>query len=113
MKTETLLYPALGTTTEPTAPPDLPDIQLLRLQEIRLIRTEIETDLQIYSRCRRRYSSAFNGLNYVCMGLNFLNVAEASTSVGLLTTGIGLPISIGLAVGAGMCSVISVSRHHK
>lgn len=104
--TTKVLYPALD-SLEPTAPVDL-DTQPFRLQEIRTIRTELESDLQTYNRCRRRYSSAYSGINYVTNGLSFLNVVEASASVGFLASGFGLPVSIGLSTCAGVSSVLTI-----
>ena len=116
----TKLYPAIveevGLVDEqpmqPSAPPldlsNLTNVQTFRLEEIRKVRTQIESDIQKYSRCRRRYSGAYSGINYVSTGLNVINAVEAAASVGLLVTGIGIPISIGLGVAAGLSSVMSV-----
>jgi len=98
------IYPAI----EPTAPPFEPKAETFRLQEIRKVRTEIEADIQKYLKCKRRYSSLFDALNYTLTGLNFINAAEASVSVGLLATGIGIPISIALAATAGVSSLVSI-----
>lgn len=116
-KNKPVMYPTLEPAEpvepkepkEPSAPPPEPlDIQLFRLQEIRTVRSEIEADLQKYSRCRRRYSSAFSKINFVSGVLSFLNLTETVVGISLLSTGIAIPASIALGALAGASAGVSV-----
>ena len=91
----------------PTAPPS-PDN--FRLQHITKIQKDLQDELNNYSRCRRRYNSAFNTISNIHSTVSFGTIATSSTGLGLIISGIGAPAGIALAavsVGCGLGSLAS------
>ena len=84
---------------EPTAPLE-PDN--FRLQHITKIQKDLQDELNNYSRCRRRYNSAFNTVSNIHSTVSFGTIATSSTGLGLVISGIGAPAGIALA-GVGVC----------
>ena len=96
---------------EPSAPLTigaLPDS--FRLQHITKIQKDLQDELNNYSRCRRRYNSAFNAVSNIHSAVSLGTIATSSTGLGLIATGIGAPAGIALAgvsVGCGIGSLVS------
>lgn len=83
------LYPNLSEEVNP---------EKFRITHIADVKKELEKDLESYSRTRRKYAAAFKHTNNIDSFGNVITVAGGAVSLGLLGTGIGLPIS--LAVGS-------------
>ena len=85
------IYPSL----EPSAPPD--ESQSYRLKKIdeieKFLRTEVHNRDNLSKRCKRRATAATISDASVITAITALEVASVVT----LTTGIGMPVSIGLA----------------
>ena len=95
------------TPLQPTAPLQ-PDN--FRLQHITEIQKNLQDELNNYSRCRRRYNSAFNTVSNIHSAVSFGTIATSSTGLGLIISGIGAPAGIALAsvsVGCGIGSLMS------
>ena len=105
------VYPKIvnGNLVEPTAPAiETPDS--FRLQHITKIQKDLQDEINNYSRCRRRYNSAFNTLSNIHSAVSFGTIATSSTGLGLIATGVGAPAGIALAgvsVGFGITSLMS------
>ena len=100
------LYPELvnanlveDTPLEPSAPlaPDF------RLQHITKIQKELQDELNNYSRCKRRYNSAFNTVSNIHSAVSFGTIATSGTGLGLIVTGVGAPAGIALASVSVAC----------
>ena len=67
----------------------------------------IERELAVYSKCRRRYSFAYNALYYVNTASTMVSSSCTVTSLGLFTSGIGsiaaIPL-LGVGLGSGVIS---------
>ena len=105
------IYPKIvnGNLVEPTAPLPTPP-ESFRLQHITKIQKDLQDELNNYSRCRRRYNSAFNTLSNIHSAVSFGTIATSSTGLGLIATGVGAPAGIALAgvsVGFGITSLMS------
>jgi len=111
MEDEKKLYPKILNANfvapiEPTAP--TPDN--FRLQHITKIQKDLQDELNNYSRCRRRYNSAFNTLSNIHSVVSFGTIATSATGLGLIVSGIGAPAGIvleGVSVGCGLGSLLS------
>ena len=112
------LYPKVvnGNIIEPSAPPlnlnntDKHKGDNFRLQHISKIQNDLRNELNNYSRCRRRYSSAFNAVSNIHSTFSGVTIMTSSTDLGLVVSGIGIPAGIALAgvsVGCGVGSLIS------
>lgn len=86
------LYPALSEEQVEVNP------EKFRITHIAEVKKDLEKDLESYSRTRRKYAAAFKHTNNIDSFGNVISVAGGAVSLGLLGTGIGLPIS--LAVGS-------------
>ena len=92
---------------EPTAP-ILPEN--FRLQHITKIQKDLQDELNNYSRCRRRYNSAFNTVSNIHSVVSFGTIVTSSTGLGLVVSGIGSPIGIalgGIGITCGIGSLFS------
>ena len=74
------------------------EIRKFRLSEITKIQSELEKDLGSYSRTKRKYSSVFNAATYMNGGSSALGALSAGGSVGLLASGVGVPMALPLGV---------------
>lgn len=72
------------------------EIKTFRLNTITEIQRELEKDLTNYNRTKRRYSSIFNTATYLNTGFGSLSALTAGSSVGLLATGVGVPVALPL-----------------
>ena len=102
------LYPKVE-NVEPSAPP-LIEPDSFRLQHITKIQQSLQDELEKYSRCRRKYNSAFKTVSNVHSAVSFGTLASSSTGLGLVVSGIGAPAGIvlaGIGVGCGIGSLIA------
>lgn len=93
---------------EPSAP--VLDGDNFRLQHITKIQKDLQDELNNYSRCRRRYKSAFNTVSNIHSAVSLGTIATSATGLGLIISGIGAPAGIALAsvsVGCGIGSLLS------
>jgi hypothetical protein len=119
MEEEEKLYPKIinanlvttNTKLEPTAPIINEDTTVnFRLHHITKIQKDLQDELSNYSRCRRRYNSAFNTLSNVHSVVSFGTIATSATGLGLIASGIGAIAGIvleGVSVGFGLGSLVS------
>ena len=108
---KTKFYPKIvnGNVIEPTAPLiETPDN--FRLQHITKIQDNLQKELNNYSRCKRKYSTAFNTVSNIHSTVSGVTIATSSTGLGLIASGIGAPAGIvlaGVSVGCGLASLAS------
>jgi hypothetical protein len=84
------LYPKLSEEPVEVNP------EKFRLTHIANLKQQLEKESENYSRTRRKYAAAFKYTNIIDSYGNVISIAGGAVSLGLLGTGIGLPISIAL-----------------
>jgi len=90
----TAKYPKVPSAPDPEPLND--NANTFHLTNITQMQHDIEQQLAKYTKCRRRYRSAFTVLSSITTGTATLSTAAAGTGIALLATGIAAPASIAL-----------------
>lgn len=93
------LYPPLETTT-------LESGANYRLQHIAELRFQLEKERDFRARLHKKYRRAVNIVDGIDTTLSLVGVGMSATGIGLLSTIIAVPITVGLQAGAIMCGLI-------
>ena len=103
-----------GTTTSSGLYPELPDDgaepgQYFRLQEVSLLRKQLEDEREHRSRLYKKYRRGVNAADAVDTALLSASVGMGVGGVGLLTTIVAAPVVVGLEAAALGCGLLGVA----